>query len=136
MWPTGDIARNVSYVYYMMSTIRLSVLSIETMLCKDTNILVERSIIDMSKKSKSGKKFRRTWCNQTRLGEKFGLTAIEVGKILVAHGLKDVITGLATREAVTEGYAKLTPIQGGTPFYMWSRNKVTKLLLKSHKPIS
>ena len=82
---------------------------------------------------KSHKIFRKTWCNQGTLGKKFGLTAIEVGKKLIAFGLKDRKTGLATSRAVSEGYAKSTPLRNGTPFYMWSRNKVTKLLSIDNK---
>lgn len=83
-------------------------------------------------KSKSHRKFCQTWCTQTQLGQKYGLTAIEVGKILISYGLKDPTTGYATQEAIDDGYAKSTPLNDGTPFYMWSRSKLAKLFSGSY----
>jgi hypothetical protein len=79
------------------------------------------------------KKFRDRWCNQGDLGAKFGMTAIEVGRILIAHGLKDEKTKEATKEALSNGYARFTPLKDGTPFFMWDKEKVTRLLLKENR---
>lgn len=74
------------------------------------------------------------WSNQTNLGKAFGVSAIEVGKILKNNGLKDGKT--ATKKAIQEGYAKATPLKDGTPFFMWNTKKVQSLLTKDHEPLS
>lgn len=33
------------------------------------------------------KKFNQVWANQTNLGKKFGLSAVDVGKILIEYEL-------------------------------------------------
>ena len=60
----------------------------------------------------------------------FGMTAIEVGRILIAHGLKDEKTKEATKEALSNGYARFTPLKDGTPFFMWDKEKVTEIVVK------
>jgi len=86
-------------------------------------------------KSKSPK-FRDIWSNQTNLGKSFGLSAIAVGKILVEVGLKDSETNQPTEKALEDGYAKATPLKDGTPYYMWSKEKVRPLIAKDHQPLS
>jgi len=88
-------------------------------------------VIEMSKE----KKFTQMWSNQTNLGKKFGLSAIAVGKLLVGEGLKDPTTKLATKKALEEGYAKSTPLKDGTPYFMWSINKIRPLIEKDHQPL-
>jgi hypothetical protein len=76
------------------------------------------------------------WSNQTKLGKSFGLSAIAIGKLLVEEGLKDSKTKLATEKAISEGYAKSTPLKDGTPYFMWNIEKVRPLITKDHKPLS
>ena len=76
------------------------------------------------------------WCNQEQIGRPFDLYATEVGKILIAYGLKEARTGLPTNEALADGYAKFECLlQNGDPLYRWNKHKVTKLLSMSYKPI-
>ena len=89
----------------------------------------------MSKKNKS-QKFKNNWSNQTGLGKKFGLSAIAVGKILIESGLKDSATKLATSKALSEGWAKSTPLKDGTPYFMWNTEKLNVLISKDHKPLN
>ena len=81
------------------------------------------------------KKFREIWSSQTELGKKFGISAIEVGKILIQHGLKDPNTKKATQKALDDGYAQFTPLRDGTPHYMWNIEKVQGLLLEKHQAL-
>jgi len=87
-------------------------------------------------KMSQGKKFNQMWSNQTKLGKSFGLSAIAIGKLLVEEGLKDPKTKLATEKAISEGYAKSTPLKDGTPYFMWNIEKVRPLITKDHKPLS
>ena len=82
------------------------------------------------------KKFNQTWINQTDLGKKFGLTAVDVGKILIENELKDPKSGQATLKAIEGGYAKSTPLKNGTPFFMWHLLKTKDLIRKMHLPLS
>jgi len=90
----------------------------------------------MSKNNNKEPKFNQMWSNQTNLGKKFGLSAIAVGKLLIEAGLKDPITKQATEKAISEGYAKSTPLKDGTPYFMWSIEEVRPLIAKDHEPIS
>jgi hypothetical protein len=67
------------------------------------------------------RKFGDQWKNQTELGKRFGLSSIAVGKILSEHGLKE--GKQATKKAIDEKYAIFTPLQDGTPFYLWNVTK-------------
>jgi hypothetical protein len=78
------------------------------------------------------KKFNQIWTNQTELGEQFGLSAINIGKILIEHGLKDPQSNQATSRAIQEGFAKSTPLKNGTSFFMWHRQKVKGLISQKH----
>ena len=89
-------------------------------------------VIEMSRE----KKLTQMWSNQTNLGKKFGLSAIAVGKLLVGERLKDPTTKLATKKALEEGYAKSTPLKDGTPYFMWSINKICPLIEKDYQPLS
>lgn len=82
------------------------------------------------------KKFNQIWTNQTKLGEKFGLSAIAIGKLLIEHGLKDSQTKLATSKAIDEEYAKATPLKDGTLYFMWNIDKVYKLINEKHEALS
>ena len=86
----------------------------------------------MSKK----KKFKNTWANQTELGKRFGLSAIAVGKILIEHGLKNSGTKEASKKALTEGYARSTPLKNGTHHYMWNIARIQAILMEEHTPLS
>lgn len=82
------------------------------------------------------KKFNQKWTNQTELGEQFGLSAINIGKIMVEHGLKDPKSNQATSKAIQEGYAKSTPLKNGSSFFMWDRRKLKALISQKHAPVS
>lgn len=82
------------------------------------------------------KKFNQIWVNQTGLGKKFGLSAVQVGQILVEHELKDPKSGQATQKAVKGGYAKSTPLKNGVLFFMWNLQKTKDLISKKHTLLS
>ncbi|MEK6833249.1 MAG: hypothetical protein AABY32_04325 [Nanoarchaeota archaeon] len=87
-------------------------------------------------KNKKHKKFKHIWSNQTKIGERFGLSGIAVGKILIENGLKDKNTKFATNKAIAQGYAISTPLQDGTPFFMWNKEKLKDLISGIHKPLT
>lgn len=76
---------------------------------------------------KRQQKFTDVWANQTNLGKQFGLSAIAMGKKLKELGLRGE-DGKPTVQALLEGYCILTPLKNGTPFFMWSRQKIKELL--------
>ena len=82
------------------------------------------------------RKFRDDWANQTALGKKYGISAIVVGKLLVAAELKDAKTKLATSKALNENYAQSTPLKDGTPHFMWNIEKVRTLITKDHSELT
>lgn len=81
-------------------------------------------------------KFSSRWASQTRLGRAYGLSGVEVGKILIGTGLKDPATGQPTGQALAEGWATATPLRDGRPHFMWSGQKVRPLLRSFHPEIS
>ena len=84
----------------------------------------------------SKKKFNDIWSNQTNLGKRFGISAIQVGEILIKHGLKSAKTKEATKKALDSGYAKSTPLKDGTPYYMWNIQMIQSLLKESYEMLS
>lgn len=82
------------------------------------------------------KSFRDTWKNQTELGKYFGISAIEVGKILMEHQLKDATTKAATQKAIDGGYAKATPLKDGTQHFLWNVTRIMAILSQSKPPLS
>jgi hypothetical protein len=82
------------------------------------------------------KKFNQVWVNQTELGKEFGLSALDLGKILIEQELKDPKSGRATQKAIEGGYAKSTPLKNGTPFFMWHFHKTKGLISKTIVPLS
>jgi hypothetical protein len=86
--------------------------------------------------SKKHKKFSDVWTGQGKLGSKYGISAIAVGKILEEYELKDSINKHPTQRAIDEGYAKSTPLKDGTPYFMWNYNKVHPLIQAKHQPLS
>lgn len=79
----------------------------------------------MSKKNKQ--KFGDIWANLTNLGKQYGFSAIKMGKKLKELGLRNQ-EGKPTEKALSEGFAKSTPLKDGTPFYMWHKRKITELM--------
>ena len=79
----------------------------------------------MSKKNKQ--KFADTWVNLTNLGKEYGFSAIKIGKKLKELGLRNQ-EGKPTEKALSEGFAKFTPLKDGTPFYMWHKIKIAQLM--------
>ncbi len=79
----------------------------------------------MSKKKQY--KFKDIWANQTTLGKQFNLSAVEMGKKLKELGLKET-DGKPTEKALSEGFCKETPLKNGTPFFMWHKAKIARLL--------
>lgn len=77
-------------------------------------------------------KFSKTWVNQTKLAELFGISSIKMGKELVKLGLREGKD--ATESAIKQQYAIKTPLKDGTPFYMWNKQKVFELLKRDLKP--
>lgn len=73
-------------------------------------------------------KFTQKWASQTDIGRPYGLSGIAVGKVLIEAGLRDAVTKQPTSQALAEGWAIATPLQDGTPHFMWSRTKVAGLL--------
>ena len=63
---------------------------------------------------------------QTKVGEWFGLSAIKVGRILTAHGLKD--RNGPTRLAVEGGYAKSITTRDQLTFWVWDARKTAQIL--------
>jgi len=90
----------------------------------------------VSKHKDKPKRFRDIWANQTDLGKKYGLSAVAVGNLLKAAGLKDRATGDATPRALDEGFAVATPLQDGKPFFMWNVEKIGGLIAADHEPLS
>jgi hypothetical protein len=90
----------------------------------------------MSKHRNKPPKFRDTWANQTTIGKRFGLSAVAVGNLLKAAGLKDPVTGDATPRALAEGFAVATPLQDGEAFFLWHAEKVGALIGARHEPLS
>lgn len=81
-------------------------------------------------------RFSDMWSNQATLGRRFGLSAVEIGKLLIKHGLKDPATKGATSKALEEGFAKFTPLKDGTPFFMWNTQKMEPIVSQSHEKLS
>ena len=81
-------------------------------------------------------RFRDTWSNQTDLGRRFGLSAVAIGKLLIARELKDTKTKMPTPKALEGGFAKATPLKDGTPFFMWNAQKIEPLISQSHEKLS
>jgi hypothetical protein len=77
--------------------------------------------------------FAREWGNQTDIGRHFDMSSIALGKFLLVRGLRDPVTKQATEHALAAGYAKATPLQDGTPFFMWNRRKIADLLREAGK---
>ena len=76
---------------------------------------------------KNRQKFTDVWANQTTLGKQFGLSATGMGKKLKELGLRGE-DGHPTERALAEGYCTSTPLKGGTPFFMWNRQKTEELM--------
>lgn len=79
-------------------------------------------------RTSSRERFSKTWTNQTELGRWHGMSAIAFGKRLVEIGLRDKTTKAPTERAISEGFAKATPLKDGTPFFMWNREKIEQAL--------
>jgi hypothetical protein len=79
---------------------------------------------------------KRKWVNQTNIGKQFGLSGIAVGKILIKNGLKDPETKLATQKAIDDGWAISTPMKDGTPYFLWSAQKLESIISVDHKALS
>lgn len=95
----------------------------------------EKADMAASGDSKPGTRFSDEWGNQTKLGAKVGMTAVEVGRRLRELGLRDQ-SGAATSEALDKGYAKSTPLRDGTPFYLWNVAKLMPLLSETTGAVS
>lgn len=68
------------------------------------------------------------WVTQTELGKPRGLTAVQVGTLMVEVGIRDRATRRPTAEALADGLAKEASMRDGTTFWLWSADKVTPLL--------
>lgn len=72
--------------------------------------------------------FNATWASQTDIGKLVGISSVAVGKELVACGLRDGASKLATAKALEEGWCRSTPLKDGTPHFRWHIEKVSKIL--------
>lgn len=80
----------------------------------------------MSRQNKQKRlRFKDIWVNQTELGKYFGIGAVAIGKKLREVGLRSEDKE-PTEKAKTEGYCTFTPMQDGTPFYLWNKEKVAE----------
>jgi hypothetical protein len=84
---------------------------------------------------KNRNSFSQQWASQTKLGKSYGLSAVAVGKLLVQEGLRDPETKEPTAQALADGIAISTPLRDGTPFFMWSRDKV-RPIFEGHRRLS
>ena len=73
------------------------------------------------------RQFTSIWVNQTRLADRFKLSAVALGRKLKELDLKGS-NNAPTQRALDEEYAKFTPLSDGTPFCMWNKDKVSALL--------
>jgi hypothetical protein len=71
------------------------------------------------------KKFSDIWLNQTNLGARFGISAVQVGRKLRELGLRDD-EGQPRPEALEAGYCRPTPLRDGTPFFLWNGDLVAE----------
>jgi hypothetical protein len=71
------------------------------------------------------KKFRDIWLNQTNLGARFGISAVQVGRKLREVGLRDD-EGQPRPETLKAGYCRPTPLRDGTPFFLWNGDLVAE----------
>lgn len=67
-----------------------------------------------------------TCVTQSQLGEWFGISPIAVGKVLIAHGLKQGAG--ATEVALLGGFAKEACTRTGVTFFVWDACKVCTIL--------
>lgn len=74
----------------------------------------------------SNKHKKDSWENQTKIAEYFGLSSVKFGKFLVEKGLRDSETKYPTSKALSEGFAKSTPLKDGIPFFMWNKAKLAE----------
>ena len=85
----------------------------------------------MSKRSKK-QKFSDVWTTQTQLGKLFSLSAREIGQKLNELELRTYsITHrkyIPTQQALSTGFCTSTPLKHGVPFYMWHKDKISRLL--------
>lgn len=79
----------------------------------------------MSRKKRN--KWVNTWVNQTELGNHFNMSAIAIGKALVAIGIKDGAG--PTKAALGDGQA-ITQVEmrSGVTMTRWNKNKVIPML--------
>ena len=71
-------------------------------------------------------KFSATWVNMTKLGERFGVSAIHIGWRLKELGLRH--SDGRPDPAVELGWCRYTPLKDGTPFWLWHAELVTEYL--------
>ena len=75
-------------------------------------------------------KFKDKYVSQTQIAELFGMTSVELGKILMQLGLRDrdrMPTAVARERHLTV----YTPLKNGTPHVMWGKYATVKLLTEA-----
>src|SRR5665213_727573 len=77
------------------------------------------------------KKTTTDYQSQTDLGTTFGVSAIEIGKILIANKLKYKDTKLPTDKAYKEDYAIPRKTSSGDNWYLWNKAKVEPIIRKA-----
>ncbi|WP_082092139.1 ribonuclease H family protein [Demequina pelophila] len=78
--------------------------------------------------SSTRKPSRDGFGNQTDLGKVLGATAVEVGRMLEAAGLRDPGTREPTERALADGLAKAAKLRDGTPYYRWHTDRAAAAL--------
>lgn len=76
--------------------------------------------------SSSSKRSSEKWVTMTELGKPYGLSAVQVGKLLTNAGLR--AGSLATDQAVSDGLAKHRRMKSGAEFSVWDRKRVDEVI--------
>lgn len=76
------------------------------------------------------------WSSQTAIGDKFGISCITVGKILLANGLKHPNTNKPTAYAFQNGFAIKSYGNHINTGPLWNSDKIELIINKSHPYLS
>lgn len=92
------------------------------------------------RKNQPEKVVKPRWHNQTDLSRRLGLSPVNIDKRLIEAGLKDPLTGQATKKAIDEDYARIVykrtrgrraDWHGNiAAYYIWNVDKVLLLLTR------
>ena len=77
--------------------------------------------------AKKKKKNKVNYLTQTKLGERFNMSSVSMGKILAEMGLRDETTKLPTEKALEANYAEVVKYEGKIPMAIW-KSPVVELI--------